>query len=108
MNIKTLSYVDFEDIQKFICNELNIEYDDFRDYHKIIGGDYKDIWHVWLSLCFDEVENGSYIPVYLDSILEDGLEDLVAQYGDWIMCLKAPIEKLKSILGDEIVVYYYW
>ena len=44
----TVEYFDWFDIQKEICKEMGIEEQYFRDYHKLIGGEYKDLWHEWL------------------------------------------------------------
>ena len=109
IKVSTLEHVDFNDIEEFICKELGIESKYFRDYHKIIGGKYKDLWHVWMSLNYDNVSNGTYVTVWL-SMMQDALdsERMLRDYGDWIECLRKPLEKLQDQLGDDIVVYYSW
>jgi hypothetical protein len=119
VKVSTLEYVDFNDIEEFICKELEIEHKYFRDYHKatilengihkVIGGKYKDLWHVWMSLNYDNVSNDTYVTVWL-SMMQDALdsERMLRDYGDWIECLRKPLEKLQDQLGDDIVVYYSW
>ena len=116
IKVSTLEYVDYNDIEEFICKELGIERKYFRDYHKatilengihkVIGGKYKDLWHVWTSLNYDNVSNGTYVTVWL-SMMQDALdsERMLRDYGDWIECLRKPLEKLQDQLGDDIVVY---
>lgn len=60
MELHTVEYFDWFDIQKEICKEMGIEEEHFRDYHKVIGGDYKDLWHEWLEY-FDSVPNNDTI-----------------------------------------------
>ena len=48
MESKVIEYYDWSDIQIAICDEMGIDKKYFRDYHKLIGGDYKDLWHEWL------------------------------------------------------------
>lgn len=109
IKVSTLKYVDFDDIKEFICKELGIGQGYFRDYHGIIGGAYKDLWHVWQGLVYDNVSNGTYATVWL-SMMQDALssERMLHNYGDWIECLRKPLEKLREQLGDDILVYYSW
>ena len=108
LKASTLTYYDFNDIEKFICKELEIEQKFFRDYHEIIGGSYKDFWHVWLSLNYDEIENGSYKELYFDTIY-DRLSELKESYGEWIMVLEPVLKKIeKQVDDDYITISYYW
>lgn len=109
IKVSTLEYVDFNDIEEFICKELGIERKYFRDYHKVIGGDYKDLWHVWLKLVGGDVSNGGYHTIYLDGFMDSYYyEQTLKTHGDWIKCLRKPLEKLQEQLGEDIVVYYSW
>jgi len=109
IKVSTLEYIHFNDIEEFICKELGIERKYFRDYHEVIGGKYKDLWHVWMSLNYDNVSNGAYVAIWLDMVLDNlDSERMLREYGDWIECLRKPLEKLQEQLGDSIVVYYSW
>lgn len=119
IKVSTLEYVNFNDIEEFICKELGIEQKYFRDYHKatvlengihkVIGGEYKDLWHVWMSLVGSEENCEGYQPVCLEYIMNSYYhKQAVKAHGDWIECLRKPLEKLRDQLGDDIVVYYSW
>ncbi len=108
LKAKVLTYYDFNDIEKFICDELGIEQKFFRDYHKVVGGAYKDFWHVWLSLHYDEIENGSYQDLYFDMVY-DRLQELKDRYGDWILVLEPVLKKLEEqVKEDCITISYFW
>lgn len=105
---KTLTYYQFDDVQKYICVELGIEMNQFRDYHKVVGGKYKDFWHVWLDLHYGEITNGSYVSLWFDCI-PDRLKELESQYGDWILVLVPVLEKLEQeVDSDSIIIHYWW
>jgi hypothetical protein len=104
---KTLIYYDFSDIEKFICQELGIEQKFFRDYHKVIGGSYKDFWHVWLSLHYDDIENGSYENLWFDMVY-DRLSELKERYGDWIVVLEPVLKKLEQEAEEDYIIIHYW
>ena len=105
---RVLNYYCFDDVKKFICQELGIEQKFFRDYHKVIGGSYKDFWHVWLSLHYDEIENGSYRELYFDTAY-DRLSELKERYGEWIMVLSPVLKKLEEQTEEDyITIYYFW
>lgn len=57
MNKQTLEYFDWFEIQKEICKEMGIEEQYFRDYHKLVGGEYKDLWHEWMRYFQHNVSN---------------------------------------------------
>ena len=108
LNLQTLEYYEWDDIQKFICNELKIKEDDFRDYHNVVGGDYKDIWHVWVSLNYNSVANDSHQIAWFD-MLFDSIDRCKDEYGDWIECLRPVFEKMQNEMkSDSFMVYYSW
>ena len=55
MESKEIKFFEWKDIQSEICKEMNIDEQYFRDYHKIIGGDYKDLWQIGRASCRERV-----------------------------------------------------
>ena len=47
---QVLEYYDWDDVERFICDELDIVPAQFRVYHAVVGGDHKDLWHVWSKM----------------------------------------------------------
>jgi hypothetical protein len=56
-----LKFFDWFDIQKEICKEMDIEEKYFRDYHKVVGGEYKDLWYIWLEYFQPDVTNDTIV-----------------------------------------------
>lgn len=53
------------DIEKELCTIMGIPEDMFRDYHKIVGGHYKDFWHVCLEHIVPEsMQNGTTVTLW--------------------------------------------
>lgn len=46
---RKIDLYDWDDIQTAMCEIIGIDKDMFRDYHKVVGGEYKDFWHVCLE-----------------------------------------------------------
>lgn len=67
---ETVTVYNWCDIQNQICDVMGISRDKFRDYHEIVGGDYKDLWHVALnSVVPDNMSNGVVVTMWpLDDI----------------------------------------
>lgn len=64
---------DWNDIEKELCRIMEIPEDTFRDYHKVVGGAYKDFWHVSLSYVIPEgMTNGSTMTLW--SVDEEWLD----------------------------------
>ncbi len=61
MKKETIEFFDWFDIQKEICKEMGIDEQYFRDYHKIVGGEYKDLWHEWLEYFESNIHNGAIV-----------------------------------------------
>ena len=104
---KTLTYYDFYDVEKYICQELGIEQILFRDYHKVVGGPYKDFWHVWIDIHYGEIQNGAYETLWFDMAYER-LIKLKERYGDWIMVLEPVLKKLQQETEQEYITIQYW
>ena len=100
----TIEYMHWDDIEQFICDKLGIPQDKFRDYHDVIGGDYKDWWHVWLTLNYEQITNDSFIKSWKNVLNWDGARK---EYGDWINVLEPALD---ALFGDEesILVCYSW
>jgi hypothetical protein len=118
----TQAFYEYEDIQKFLCEKMNITELEFRDFHEVVGGDYKDFWHIWLGLVYDDVTNGEISTVDLSQMIDemkDEMADLQA-YGDlemvngryvgyaWTFNLIPALEALVQEVGDTIDIRYYW
>lgn len=55
----------WQDIQEKICEIMEIDFDEFRDYHGVIGGEYKDCWHVFLDHVIpDSMSNNTIVKLY--------------------------------------------
>jgi hypothetical protein len=83
MESKIVEYFDWDDIEKAICAEMGIAKDDFRDYHRVIGGDYKDLWHEWLAH-FDDVTNDTIKRNDLGENIESKLEWVTRDGKEWL------------------------
>lgn len=66
INGETVTVYDWFNIQNEICDVMGIPHDKFRDYHKIVGGDYKDLWHTALnSVVPDHMSNGTIVTMWI-------------------------------------------
>lgn len=62
---KIVKIYDWFDIQAELCRIMGIPEDMFRDYHKIVGGQYKDFWHVCLeTIVPDNMSNGTTVTMF--------------------------------------------
>ncbi len=105
---QTLNYYDWNDIQEFLSAKMNIDNKNFRDYHNIVGGAYKDFWHVWLDIVYNDVQNDSYKKYWFDMIL-DKKSETIEQYGEWVSVLFDAFESLQKEVDDEkITILYCW
>lgn len=133
LETKTLEYYDWDDIQAFLCEELGITENQFRSYKDVVGGErYKDIWHIWIDLNHEDVENDSFKYFFIESEqeLRDRLEDIRVEWAQnkadcesntngaeiskeleeeskWITNLHNAFFKL-SIILRESYVHYCW
>lgn len=46
---ETLYVYNWSDIQTYMCEYLGITQDQFYSYHSVVGGEYKNLWHVALE-----------------------------------------------------------
>jgi len=53
------------DLQALLCEQLQISEQDFYNYERKVGGDYKNLWHLALrSVLPDGVANGTIVKLY--------------------------------------------
>lgn len=107
---QVIEYYDWNDVEAFLCEKMEIPVDKFGNYHDIVGGKYKDFWHVWLSLVHYDVINDKMSKVWFDMLLdEDNRDEIIKEYGDWVKILFPSIEELQKEINDESInILYSW
>lgn len=126
MKFETEEYVNFHGeggFQEAICKEMGIEYNDFRRYHKVVGGEYKDLWHLYIwRVGHPHIINGGYTYFDWSEIYDDEMKEHLKEYwakdnpmkakeegSEWILDFFDAIERLFVKLDKtEILIYYYW
>lgn len=104
---------DWDDIQERICELMKIDEKHFRNYHEVVGGEYKDLWHVWLDITY-KITNDHACPFWFSEVEDNHvIERLTKQYGDWIVkfldCLKEIKKEIVDEIGtDRVLIYYSW
>lgn len=106
MESKTVTYFEWSDIQKAICNEMGIDEKDFRDYHRVVGGEYKDLWHIWLHY-FDTVYNGMIARNDLGERMDSKLEWIKEDGKGWAEPFVRAVYKVWDENGIENVRYFW-
>jgi len=62
---KQVTVYDWNDLRTALCEVMGIPEDKFRDYHEIVGGEYKDFWHVCLDVIIpDSMSNGNIVTMF--------------------------------------------
>lgn len=106
---KTIQYYNWFDIQKQLCVLMQIDETYFRNYHELVGGDYKDFWHVCLdSIVPDTMTNDSYVWMWAET-LETYLEEYMTE--DWQKPLFEAWDKFMSDADptdNGILVHFSW
>lgn len=103
---KEIKYFDWIDIQKEICKEMNLDQKYFRDYHKVIGGEYKDLWHEWMNY-FDNVKKDAIVRIDLGECIESKLEWVKEDDKDWLEPFVNAVYKVWDDNGIEYVRYFW-
>lgn len=100
-----LEYYEYQDIINLMCEFMDFPPSEFRNYHRIIGGGYKDLWHIWVDVF--HVENDSYQYESFEDLLEyeDGI---IIRYGEWAEPFFRALEHVRDTIGDEITIHYSW
>jgi hypothetical protein len=85
----------------------------FRDYHSVVGGDYKDLWHVWLWWNEDcPIHNGAIIPTTWSGMMLFGnLHFEEKGYGVWVIPFFEAVETVLTKHGDKrgtLYIKYKW
>lgn len=100
---------DWFDIQNEICDVMGIPRDDFRNYHKIIGGDYKDLWHVALdSVVPDHMANGTIVTMWSVDDIEWEIERTKEEWAKpFFESYKAVMEEIDPN-DNGVLVRFSW
>lgn len=105
---KTVQVYNWFDIEEEICRVMGIERDKFRNYHKVIGGDYRDLWHVTLnSVVPDNMANDTIVTMY---VLED-YEYCIEKQGEWTRPFFEAYNKVFYVLDPNfngVLVRFSW
>jgi len=105
MKGEIIELYDWLDIQKEICLEMGIEQQYFRDYHKVIGGKYKDLWHEWLEYFDVEVRNDTIVRNDLGESIESKLEWIKEDGKDWLEPFVEAVYKVWDKFNIQYVRY---
>ena len=102
---------DWDSLQAAICEVMGIQEEAFRDYHKVVGGDYKDLWHVALDTIIpNQMSNDTIVTMYP---IEDQIDDDSFWLADrsWAKPMLEAYGKLMKELDpnhDGIKVRFSW
>lgn len=107
------------DIEKEICKEMGIQENQFRKYHEVVGGDYKDLWHVCIDMVIPEQFSNDTIvrfykndePFELNPEIDWGWNKYIKKKGDWVIPFIKAQEKVFSELNanhDDFYVEFSW
>lgn len=94
-------------IQKEICKEMGIDYNDFRAYDEVIGGEHKDLWHEWLEYFESNVINDHIIYNDLGEHMESKMSWIKEKGKDW---LEPFVNAVYKVWDDNEIEYvrYSW
>lgn len=107
---KIVEMYDWSDIEKELCRIMDIPTDMFRDYHKVVGGKYKDFWHVCLEIIIPEhMANGSIVTMYSCEDAETFFEGEEAWKNKVLIAWNELYATLdKSGIDSGIEVSFFW
>ena len=94
----------WNDIQSEICKEMGIDEKYFRDYHMVIGGEYKDLWHEWIRY-FSDVSNDSIVSCEMGEIIESKIEWVTSDGKDWLIPFVEAVYKVWDKYKISYVIY---
>ena len=107
MKKREISYYNWSDIQTEICKEMGIDEKYFRDYHKLVGGKYKDFWHEWLRYFDDEVNNGAIVSCEMGEIIESKIEWVKSDGKDWLVPFVEAVYRVWDKYDIKYVKYFW-
>lgn len=105
MEFETIKVYKWRDIEKEICKEMGIEHKYFRDYHKVIGGEYKDLWHEWMRYFQSDIMNGHINQFELGEMIEYKLEWVKEDDKEWLSDFVKVVYKIFDEMGIEYIEY---
>jgi hypothetical protein len=105
MNKQTLEYFEWTDIRLEICKEMGIDEKYFRYYHNLIGGEYKDLWHIWLDYFQSDVYNDTIVANDCDERIEVKIEWLTEADKQWALPFVEAVYKVWERFGIEYIRY---
>ena len=105
MKSNTIEYFDWTDIKSEICKEMHIEEKYFRDYHNLIGGEYKDLWHEWLRYFDEELSNDIIKNVEMGERIDCKIEWIKSDKKDWLEPFVIAIYKIWEDNNVKFVKY---
>lgn len=107
------TFYDGKDFERAICEKMGIPHDKFRDYHDVVGGEFKDLWHVILTLEYGEINNGQLVNVaewiydWEDS--ESKLEEAYGAEERWWEPFLAAVEAvIEDHGGSDLYIHFWW
>lgn len=104
---KTVQVYQWSDIQAYMCEYLNITPKQFRNYHEVVGGEYKDLW--WEShntIIPDETNSNTIVNMrFLEHEQYFGEEEWKNHL---LLAWNAVREHLNLKVGDNILVEFIW
>lgn len=109
MTPKIIQIYDWFEIQDELCKIMNIPKNKFRDYHEIVGGEYKDFWLVCLKYIVPpDMANGVIVTMYHCHI--EWIEELTGN-DEWKQKVILAWNKLYNSLVEHdegIYVQFCW
>jgi hypothetical protein len=100
-----LEFFDWFDIQKEICKEMGIEEKYFRDYHKLVGGEYKDLWHIWLEYFQSDVTNDTIVRNDCDERMDVKIEWVTEEGDEWAIPFVEAVYRVWDKFEIEYIRY---
>ena len=103
---ETVTVYSWRDIRNEICDVMGIPRDKFRDYHEIVGGDYKDLWHIALRWVVPEnMSNGVIVTMWP----VDDIEWVIKSEEEWTKpFFEAYNAVMEEIDATGVLVRFSW
>lgn len=101
----TIEYHKWEDIEKEICKEMGIKEEYFRDYHKIVGGVYKNLWLEWLKYFEEETRRNLVTSTLLAGDVETVVQWVMEDEKPWLEPFVRAVFKLWDEHNIEHIKY---